>query len=136
MLGNKRRPDILRKSSITGEKPQYSSENVELKEKHNYDPNILDLNMLYNTVSPPSELNEELPGNFNLTLDGEDSDSQNKKIRKSKRMKKEKTHILQILHCHQCRKSDTSANMLTCTNPICREAYCIQCLKKYFVINN
>ena len=89
--------------------------------------------MLYNAVSPPSELNEEINGSFRLTQDDKSS-SNNKKIRKSTRIKKEKTHVFQIFYCHQCKKSDNTFNMLICTNPACRDAYCFHCLKKYYVL--
>ena len=58
-LGNKRRADDEKSSEQFVEKFSNSQENSEIVEKVNQDTNILDLNLLYDTVSPPSELNEE-----------------------------------------------------------------------------
>jgi len=84
--------------------------------------------MIYNTVSPPSELNEELYSKIWLNKDNDD-----RIFKKSNRIKKGKSNVFQILNCHVCRKSDNTLNMRICLNSFCKESFCEQCIKNYCV---
>lgn len=134
-LGNKRKNDNDKFKICNIEKNDFLiTHSEEIIEQHNQDPNILDLNILYNTVSPPSELNEDFNSNYYFNI--KDNPSNGKKIRKSTRIKKEKSSVFHILNCHHCRKSDNSLNMHICTNPSCQEPFCMQCIRKYYVLKN
>jgi len=67
-LGNKRNTEKEKIEDILSKKnDSFLFENEDFTEKFNEDTKVLDLNMLYNSVSPPSELNEEIIGKIDLT---------------------------------------------------------------------
>lgn len=94
----------------------------------------LDLDLLHKNVSLPSELYQS-DDNMKIRNIKMIVGQKGKVSRKSERvLKKEKNNLFQFINCHQCKKIDNSVNMTTCSNDSCRESYCFNCLKKYFVI--
>ena len=151
MLGNKReKKEVLDlNSSMEKSNSQHGEERSSEKNEFNftnqvddwYDffkfskSTVLDLDLLHKTVSPPSELyqsdDNSKTSTFVLKI------GKHRQItRKSDRVqKKEKNNLFQFINCHQCKKIDNSINMVICSHDTCRESYCFNCIKKYFVID-
>ena len=38
-----------------------------------------------------------------------------------------------MINCHQCQKVKNIEQMLTCSNNNCRESYCFNCIRMFYV---
>lgn len=61
-----------------------------------------------------------------------DQNQNNSVLRKRTREPRMNEDIMKVINCHQCKKVDTSINMLTCANSNCRESFCFDCVKGYY----
>jgi hypothetical protein len=54
--------------------------------------------------------------------------------RKSQRINKKEYfgNEIQLINCHCCKIVDSALNMITCCRTICRESFCISCVRKHY----
>jgi hypothetical protein len=116
------------------------------KKKQNNNPpkdegcieNILDLDKLYESIELPPELKEFLSRDLEVPEAQVNGNVLSENIltpsnqRKSHRTKKTQDGV-KVINCHQCKRIDSTTNVLTCGSEECRESYCIRCIRKYFV---
>jgi hypothetical protein len=88
------------------------------------DEKLLDLDKLHEIMSPPDF--DESPSN---------KKSSGNTSRRSERAKKSNNDAITVINCHQCKKIESTLNILTCGNENCRESYCLKCIKNYYVKN-
>jgi hypothetical protein len=117
---------------------------------------LLDLDKIYTCISPPNEIERsnllhsgvKLRLSMGLVEQNDDAIMENSEPlnldpnnigndyldgkRKSERSRKA-IETISVINCHECKKIETTVNILTCGEELCRESFCIRCVKKYFV---